>query len=145
MNRFSRTFAMSAVLLLAVGLVMAAETPAEKTPAIGGYCPVGYVKAKMAIKGDARYASEQDGLLFYLSSPEAMKMFEAEPAKYRVGYHGWCATGIAMGKKLASDPRLFTVHKGVTYLFSSAEAKTAFDKDPDMLIAKADGNWPNLK
>jgi YHS domain-containing protein len=49
-----------------------------------------------------------------------------------------------MGKKIESNPELFTVHEGVTYLFSTAEAKAMFDKDPAASIAKADKNWPSL-
>ena len=72
-------------------------------------------------------------------------MFDAEPAKYRIAYDGWCATGVAMGKEIASNPELFTVHHGVTYLFSSAQAKAMFDKDPGMTIAKAQEAWPKIR
>ncbi len=145
MQRMLKTLVACLVLVMSVGPLVAAETkPAGKEPAIGGYCPVAYVKAHKAIKGDARYSSEQEGLVYLFSSREAKKMFDADPGQYRVAYHGWCATGVAMGKKITSDPQLFTVHKGVTYLFSSAEAKAAFDKSPDMTIAKAEENWPKL-
>jgi YHS domain-containing protein len=33
----------------------------------------------------------------------------------------------------------------VTYLFSNAEAKAMFDKDPDTAIAKAETAWPNIR
>ncbi len=95
--------AAGAVLALAV----AVGTYAETKPAIGAYCPGAYVKMGKAVKGDPRWSS-----------------------KFNVTYHGYCATGVAMGKKIASNPELFTVEKGVTYLFSSAEAKAMFDKDP---------------
>jgi len=39
----------------------------------------------------------------------------------------------------------FSVHNGVTYLFSSAEAKGMFDKDPAGAVAKADKAWANLR
>jgi YHS domain-containing protein len=47
--------------------------------------------------------------------------------------------------KLQSDPKLFVVRSGRAYLFSNAEAKTMFEKDPSGIIAKADANWPKLK
>ena len=50
-----------------------------------------------------------------------------------------------MGKKIASDPETFSVHKGVTYLFSSGEAKAMFDKDPDGTVTKADKAWPTIR
>jgi YHS domain-containing protein len=131
---------LSVALAMAVGAVAA-----EKEPAIGGYCPVAYVKMGKAVKGDARWASERDGQTFLFSAPQAKEMFDKAPDQFRVAYHGYCATGVAMGKKIASNPETFTVHKGVTYLFSSAEAKAMFDKDPEGTIAKADKAWASLR
>jgi YHS domain-containing protein len=118
---------------------------ADKEPAIGGFCPVAYVKMGKAVKGDARWSSEQDGQKFLFSAAPAKEMFDKAPDQYRIAYHGYCATGVAMGKKIASNPETFSVHKGATYLFSSAEAKAMFDKDPDGTIAKADTAWTSLR
>jgi YHS domain-containing protein len=49
-----------------------------------------------------------------------------------------------MGQKFKSDPALFTVHDGRTYLFSNAEAKMAFDGMPDGVSEKADERWAAL-
>ncbi len=72
-------------------------------------------------------------------------MFDAPPGEYAIADGGWCATGVAMGKKIASDPEIFSVHEGVTYLFSSAKAKAAFDEDPGATAAKASQYWPNIQ
>ena len=54
-------------------------------------------------------------------------MFDA-PGKYVPAYEGFCATAVAQGMKLESDPKLFTVlHNGRAYLFSNTEAKAMFD------------------
>ncbi len=130
---------------LAVAVAMASGAlAAAKEPAIGGYCPVAYVKMGKAVKGDARWSSEHDGQTFLFSAPQAKEIYDKAPDQYRVAYHGYCATGVAMGKKVASNPEIFSVHKGVTYLFSSAEAKAMFDKDPAGSAAKADKAWPSL-
>jgi YHS domain-containing protein len=118
---------------------------AEKDAAIGGYCPVAYVKMGKAVKGDARWSSEREGQKFLFSAPQAKEMFDKSPDQYRVAYHGYCATGVAMGKKIAPNPETFSVHKGVTYLFSSAEAKAMFDKDPEGTATKADKAWPTIR
>jgi len=131
---------------LALALGMAGGIgAAEKDPAIGGYCPVAYVKMGKAVKGDARWSSERDGQTFLFSASQAKEMFDKAPDQYRVAYHGYCATGVAMGKKIASNPDTFSVHKGVTYLFSSAEAKMMFDKDPAGTVVKADKAWASLR
>lgn len=141
---------MKRALMLAVGaalaVAVAAGTYAEtKEAAIGGYCPVAYVKMGKAVKGDARWSSVRDGQTFLFSAAQAKEMFDKSPDQFNVAYHGYCATGVAMGKKIASNPEIFTVNKGVTYLFSTAEAKAMFDKDPDVSIAKADDHWASLR
>jgi len=146
MKRSFGTWAAGAAAVIALGWAVPSGLMAgEREPAIGGYCPVAYVKMHQAVKGDPAYRSEADGQVFLFSAPAAKKMFDAEPEKYRVAYHGWCATGIAMGRKITADPTLFTVHDGVTYLFSSAEAKAAFDKAPAATVARADARWAELK
>lgn len=138
----SMTWGLGLALAFAVAGGVAA---ADKEAAIGGYCPVAYVKMGKAVKGDARWSSEQDGQKFLFSAPQAKEMFDKSPDQYRVAYKGYCATGVAMGKKIASNPESFSVHKGVTYLFSTAEAKGMFDKDPVGTVAKADKAWPTLR
>ena len=84
------------------------------------------------------------GNLYYLANADAKKMFEAKPEKYHVAYDGYCATAMAMGRKLESDPTLFAVEGGVTYRFSSADAKKMFDEAPADYIKKADTQWASL-
>jgi len=52
---------------------------AEKDAAIGGYCPVAYVKMGKAVKGDARWSSEREGQKFPFSAPQAKEMFDKSP------------------------------------------------------------------
>lgn len=136
------TWGLGLVVALAMGLSALA---AGSAAAIGGYCPVAYVKMGKAVKGDPRWSSERDGQTFLFSAPQAKEIFEKSADRFNVAYHGYCATGVAMGKKIASNPEIFSVRNGGTYLFSSAEAKAMFDKDPAGTIAKADKAWPSLR
>ena len=74
----------------------------------------------------------------------AKEMFEAHPEKYDVAYDGYCATAVSMGKRFESDPTLFTVVDGTTYLFSSAKAKKMFDADPEKFVSMANDQWDQL-
>ena len=142
MKNVSKVLALGLVAALgAVSLLVAGE----KDLVAGGYCPVAYVKMHKAVKGDAQYSSEKDGHVYQFTSAMAKQLFDAEPAKYQIAYDGWCATGVAMGKKIASNPELFSERDGVTYLFSSEQAKAMFDKDPAMTVAKADAGWSKIK
>jgi len=68
-------------------------------------------------------------------------MFDKAPESYVVAYDGWCATGMANGMKVASDPRVFVVRDGKTYLFSNEEAKAMFTENVAGVVAKADESW----
>lgn len=113
-------------------------------PVLGGYCPVAYIAMKTAMKGDPGQRSTYKGQTYLFANADAKKMFDAAPEKYLPAYNGYCATAVAQGMKLASDPKIFAVHNGRTYLFSNADAKAMFEKDPAGTIAKADANWPKV-
>ncbi len=112
----------------------------KKEVALHQYCPVAYVAMNKAVKGNEKYSSVYKGETYYFANGKAKKMFDDEPDKYLPKYEGYCATGLAMGKKVESDPQIFSEYEGKTYLFSNKMAKEAFDKDPEMTIKKADEN-----
>lgn len=136
-------------LLLAILFLTSANTTfADGSKiALGGYCPVAYLGFQKALFGNTEFSSERDGKTYLFVSADAKKMFDKEPEKYisSIKFDAWCATGIALGKKLATDPSLFSVSDGKVYLFSSKEAKEAFDKDMKGMMAKAEKNWKNLR
>ena len=111
---------------------------------LDGYCPVAYLMMGKAVEGDAKYSSTYEGEIYYLANVDAKKMFDAEPEKYLPKYDGYCATAVAMDKLMESDPQLFSVYDGATYLFSSQMAKESFDKDPQMTIKNANKNFESL-
>ena len=91
-----------------------------------------------------REQPQHKGKTYHFANAEAKQMFDAAPEKFLPKYDGLCATALAQGMKVESDPTLFTVHEGQTYLFSNAEAKAMFDKDKAGIIAKADKSWATL-
>ncbi|MFO0601103.1 MAG: YHS domain-containing (seleno)protein [Myxococcaceae bacterium] len=113
---------------------------------LGGYCPVAYLNAGKALPGDAKVTSEVDGKTYYLVNEATKKVFDAEPKKFTnaIQYQAWCATGLAMGKKIATDPALFSVLDGKVYFFSSKGAKDTFDKMPKDFVTKADAQAKKL-
>ncbi len=144
MKTLFKSIAMIFVLSLAANALAPAK-PAPQEPAIDGYCPVAYVLADKAIKGKPEFSAEHEGKTYWFVSEDAKQAFVKEPQKFAVKYDSWCATGVAYGKKITSDPKVFTVYDGAVYLFSNADAKKVFDKDKDGLARKADQNWGSLK
>ena len=111
---------------------------------LDGYCPVAYLMMGKAVEGDAKYSSTYEGEIYYLANADAKKMFDAELEKYLPKYDGYCATAVAMDKLMESNPQLFSVYDGATYLFSNQMAKESFDKDPQMTIKNANKNFESL-
>ncbi len=105
--------------------------------ALDGYCPVAYHVLKKAVKGNPKYSSTYKGKTYHFVNAKAKKMFDKDPAKFLPEYGGYCTTAMSMGKKLKSNPKLFVLYKGHTYLFSSKKAKAMFEKDPVQHIAEA--------
>jgi YHS domain-containing protein len=111
--------------------------------ALGGYCPVAYKMADKPIEGKEKFAVDHKGRTYYLANAKAKKAFEKMPDKFAVKYDGWCATGLAKGKEITSDPKVFTVYEGNIYLFSSPKAKKMFEKAPAEMAKKANQTWSN--
>lgn len=133
-----------ALVLLAGASFTSIGAQASKEPAIGGYCPVAYIMAGKASKGDPRFTSTVDGQTYQLTNEMVKGMFDKEPGKFTPSYKGYCATAVAQGMKLEANPELFVVEGGKAYLFSSAQAKQMFEMDKKGTIAKADANWPKV-
>ena len=128
MRRFAPLFVLAAVVLSAAPALAKHKSP---KPLYDGYCPVAYVEMGKAVKGNPKYSVTQDGHRIQFAGADARKMFEADPSKYKVAFNGECAAAMCMGKHVKADPTIFSVHGGVTYLFSSQQAKQKFDADPD--------------
>jgi len=124
---WTRRILVVALLLSAASLsIVSAEEQAKTEVALDGYCPVAYAAMNKAVKGDPQFASEYQGKTYYLANGDAKKVFDKAPEDYVVAYDGWCATAMAKGMKIESDPTIFVVRDGKTYLFSNEEAKAMF-------------------
>lgn len=148
MRKHLASIGIGAAFVVAAVIASFAQSEAPNPPggpALDGFCPVAYVEMKQAVKGDPRHASVHQGQTYHFANAQAKQMFDNAPATYVPAYDGTCATGVAMGMKLESDPKLFVLHDGKTYLFSDAKAKAMFEEDTAGIIAKANANWPKVK
>lgn len=116
------------------GKDMFEANPAKYVPALGGDCVVALVKMGRRVPGDIRHASLYDGRLFLFSNADAKKMFLAEPATYAnadLAYGGNCVVcRVEMRQTVPGKPELAVVHKGLRYLFPSAELRNEFLANP---------------
>lgn len=96
------------------------------------------------VPGQAKYTYVHDGVAYYFASSEAMKEFAAAPEKYIPQYGGYCAFGVAKGKKLDGSPRFADIVDGKLYVFLNADVFRAYEKDKAGVLAQAAVNWPAM-
>jgi len=113
--------------------------------AMHGYDPVAYFAAGKPTPGSSAHAVYQDGAIYWFSSAENQKLFQADPNKYVPQYGGYCAFGVAQGTKFDGDPALWTIHGGKLYLNVNPKIQGYFTKDIAGNIAQADKNWPQVR
>lgn len=130
-------------LLVAGFALLAGSLFAEEkvAPELDGYCPVCYIAAGKAVKGTSDYQAEYEGKTYYFVKQEALDAFNETPEKFLPAYEGYCAYGMALGKKFESDPTVFSVVEGKLYLNKNAEVGKKFSMDTKSLIKKADAEW----
>jgi len=97
------------------------------------------------VPGQARYTHVHDGVAYYFGSEETMKQFATAPEKYIPQYGGYCAFGVAKGKKLDGSPRFADFVDGKLYLFLNADVFRAYEKDRAGVLAQAAANWPGMR
>jgi YHS domain-containing protein len=112
--------------------------------AIKGFDPVAYFTAGAAMPGVAAFNATHRGATFRFASAANRDAFIAAPSKYAPQYGGYCAMGVAYGRKFDVDPTAFKVEGGKLYLNKDARTQTMWLKDVPGNITKADGKWSEV-
>lgn len=113
--------------------------------ALHGYDPVAYFTEGAPVRGQHAYTVVHEGAAYRFASAEHQRLFEAAPARYLPQYGGYCAYGVALGKKFDGDPRLWLIHDDRLYLNLNPEIVAAFEKDVRGNLRKADQKWPGIR
>lgn len=95
-------------------------------------------------EGEARFTHVHDGGAYYFASDAAMNAFAADPEAYLPQYGGFCALGVALGKKLDANPRYADVVDGKLYLFLNAAVFEKYLEDKESVLEGAAKNWPEI-
>lgn len=111
----------------------------------GGYDVVAYHTQGAATRGTGWHVAEHEGTTYLFASKENRKLFVNNPGMYLPQYGGYCAFGVAMGKKFHADPTVWKIVDGKLYLNLDTEIQKKFVGDLASNIEKADANWPDLR
>jgi YHS domain-containing protein len=132
------------------GLIVFAEKetepqhPAKINVMLRGYDPVAYFEQGKAVRGKRSIWSTYNGVTYFFASTADKTKFDQNPKKFEPQYGGFCARSMANGRKVKSDPTLFSIHQGKLYVHSTPALKSQFTSDPATHISRADNNWLKL-
>jgi YHS domain-containing protein len=110
-----------------------------------GYDPVAYFTMGKPTKGSAKFSTTYRGAVYRFASQANRAKFLADPAHYAPQFGGFCAMGVALGKKLDVDPTQFKVVDGRLYLNVNADVFKKWSQDIGGNISRAEANWPAIK
>ncbi len=113
--------------------------------AVHGYDVVAYVTQGAPVLGSDKFATAHDGGTYRFASQTNLDSFKASPTKYEPVFGGFCAYGVALGKKLDGDPRCWKIVDGKLYLNLNADLAAEWGKDVPGNIGKANGNWSRIR
>ena len=136
---------LGALLLTATATAAAAADVAHSTTGVGGYDLVSFHTGEKPVRGNGNHLVVHDGVTYLFQSAETKGAFEADPERYLPAFGGFCAYGVAVGKKFHGDPDVWEVVDGRLYLNLDNKIKGIWVQDVSGNIAKADGQWKKIR
>jgi hypothetical protein len=145
-KQFIKLVSFVAIALIALTGMAFAEEVINANSLVGaqGYDLVSYHTGKPQ-RGNGLNVAVYKDVSYIFINEENKKTFEADPEKYIPAYGGYCAYGIAAGKKFDTDPEVWKIVDGKLYLNTSPKFHEKWEKDIPGNIKKADSKWKEIK
>ena len=145
MNTFKKFLLATSALVFAVTVSLAKSVDDYDLPAVGGYDLVSYHQEAGPVRGSGYHVAHYKEVAYLFANEENKATFEATPKKYLPAYNGFCAYGVAVGKKFHTDPTVYEIVDGKLYLNLDNGIQEKWSEDVPGNIAKADKNWKSLQ
>ncbi|WP_104046672.1 YHS domain-containing (seleno)protein [Vibrio jasicida] len=113
--------------------------------AIKGYDPVAYFTDNGPTQGKAEYSATYNNAIYHFVNAANRDQFKADPQAYAPQYGGYCAFGVAMGKKFETDPEAWKIEGGKLYLNLDKSVQKRWLEDTRGFIQDANTNWKTIK
>ena len=134
--------------VLTIFIALAAAPLAKAGPVsevgAGGYDLISFYEGDPQ-RGSGFHQSEHEGVTYLFSNEDNLKRFETNPEKYLPKYGGYCAMGVAMGKKLPGNPEVWKIKDGDLYFNVDENIQKKWQQNLDKNIEAADQKWQNMK
>jgi YHS domain-containing protein len=113
--------------------------------ALRGHDPVAYFETGVPTAGQAQFQASHRGANYRFASAASLAKFRADPYRYAPQFGGFCAMGVALGKKLDGDPDAWKIVDDRLYLNVNRDVQKVWLENVPGNVAKAIGNWPEIK
>ena len=115
------------------------------TPGVQGYDLVSYHTDGKPVRGTGGFVAEYEGVTYLFATEENQKAFQQNPSKYLPAYGGYCAYGVAVGKKFVGDPEVWEIVDDRLYLNLNPDIQNKWKESTSEHIVQAEQNWPGIK
>jgi len=112
---------------------------------IRGYDPVAYFSDGRPVPGRSDLSVEHKGGKYLFATAENRDKFKTNPDKYVPQYGGYCAYGVAIGKKFDVDPSSWRIEDGKLYFNLNPMILEKWSADIRGYIRKSEENWPQIR
>ncbi len=127
-------------------------TPTKHTTGIAnsivgvqGYDLVSYRTSGTPQRGNGNHIVEHHGITYQFVNDENKEKFAKNPHRYLPAYGGYCAYGVAVGKKFVGDPDVWKIVDNKLYLNLDNKIQGIWKKDISGNIQKAESKWGQIK
>lgn len=131
------------------------STDAPAPLALRGYDTVSYFTDGNPQLGTVLHAVSHNGAIYWFTSDEHKKMFEADPDRFLPQYGGFCAYGVTQKTKFDGDPLLWNILHGKLYLNVTPDLQAKWlgkglingviGKSLDENVTEANQIWPGIR
>ncbi len=111
---------------------------------IRGYDPVAYFTEGRPVPGRSDLSVEYEGGKYLFATAANRDAFKANPEKFAPRYGGYCAYGVAVGKKFDVDPSSWRIVDGKLYFNLNPVILEKWSADAKGYIRKSEENWPQI-
>lgn len=110
-----------------------------------GFDVVAYFTEGAPRTGSDRFVHVYETATYSFASQKNLDAFKANPAKYAPAYGGFCALGVALGKKLDGDPLAWEIDNGRLLLFVNTDIEAKWNEQAQVNRVTADKKWPAIR
>jgi len=113
--------------------------------ALHGYDAVSYFTDSKATKGNKKYTASYKSAIYQFSSEDNRNKFKMNPEKFAPQFGGFCAMGVALNKKLETDPTAWKIVEGKLYLNLNKAVQKKWLSDVPGHLTSANRIWSGIQ